>query len=305
MSTACTLDDVALGEVSAARARVAIADALKDASPSSVGRVYASLRAWVWKALNARRRDQELREWFDILKRTSSFLEREFAPFAARLSVLHELIYESVTVSEKLSINDLLRRSHVRDAVRLVAQAPNGRLDRVALGHRLNLKQANLTRVLSLVCSSGLLERQVQGKNVVYQLTRAGQDAAVKLSPEVGGRPVEASPNAQKIIPVSGIGYLVVNVPNRSDAPSKVVVRGHAPAYGDRRVSRDVFPEPPPSLLEPAITSSPLAASYLPHVEKKKAAKSNRQARSIKRRDVHDRLVERSRLPSIRREEVV
>ncbi len=223
MPIAYTLNDVARGELSAAKARVAVSEALKEVTPNSVGQIYASLRAWVWKALNARRRDQELREWFDLLKRAAHILERDYRLFAERIATLHDLVYESIAVSEALPVHDLLRRSHVRDVIRMVAEAPDGRVTRSDLGQRLNLKQANLTRVLTMVCTAGLFERNIMGRTAVYQLTRAGQDAATELQAE-RKRPEAAQVSRVKFT-VAGTNYSLVETTVWTQLLSKLAVR--------------------------------------------------------------------------------
>lgn len=54
---------------------------------------YLALRAWVWKALDGRRRYPELREWADILDAASALLaEQGQAALAERLTALHDLL---------------------------------------------------------------------------------------------------------------------------------------------------------------------------------------------------------------------
>jgi hypothetical protein len=56
--------------------------------------------AWVWKAIDRRRRDDGLGEWFDVLRRPSAALAESHPTEANRIGVLHDLIYESIFVSE-------------------------------------------------------------------------------------------------------------------------------------------------------------------------------------------------------------
>ena len=94
------LDAIARGAASPAEARAALAESLKDTSPETARQVYTALRAWTWKALDGQRRDDELREWFDLLKRAESHLSDHYPAIAQRLQVLHELVYESISVAE-------------------------------------------------------------------------------------------------------------------------------------------------------------------------------------------------------------
>jgi hypothetical protein len=134
-----TLDDIARGDARPAEARVALAGILAKLTPETAQQVYTALRAWVWKALNGRRRDQELREWFDLLKRIGAYLAREHKTQSERLRVLHELIYESISVSEVLPLRDVLKRRHVREVLVLLCEAPIGQLSRAQIAARLRL----------------------------------------------------------------------------------------------------------------------------------------------------------------------
>jgi DNA-binding MarR family transcriptional regulator len=172
-----TLDDIALGEVGPGEARAAISAALGTLTPEIAQKIYTNLRAWVWKAINGRRRDTELREWYDILKRAGSYLADDYQPLAERLHVLHELIYETISVSEVLPIREVLERRHVREVLAMLRDTPRHKLNREQIGMRLRVKQANLTRILNLMSSCGLIERATHGKQAIFELTSSGIEA--------------------------------------------------------------------------------------------------------------------------------
>lgn len=175
MATDATLDDIALGDVAPALARAALSKALREGDPRTMQKAYAAVRAWVWKALDGRRRDPELREWFDVLKRLAAFLRTKDAALAERVVALHELVQESIAVSERFPVQSVLKRRHVRDVLKMLVSAPGGRVDRAGIGSGLGLKQGNLTRVLNMVTEAGLAERAAYGKQAEFQLTRAGE----------------------------------------------------------------------------------------------------------------------------------
>jgi predicted transcriptional regulator len=178
MGITSDLNDIALGHANSAQARAALGAALRDASPESVQAVYTALRAWVWKALNERRRDEELREWFDVLRRTGSFLKERYNAHAERIQALHELIYESISVSEVLPPQEALKRLYVREIIRLLSRVPSGQMSRRRIRRRLDLKEANLSRILNLMMASGLVDRTAHGKEALFRLTNLGADAA-------------------------------------------------------------------------------------------------------------------------------
>jgi len=181
MANESTLDGIALGEATPAQAREAIGAAFREGSPQAAQRVYTVLRAWVWKALNGRRRDPELREWFDILKRTGAYLSSDHKSQAERLQVLNELIYESISASEIQTPSEALKRQHVKHILIMLFNAQNKQIERSEIGTQLRLGQANLTRVLNLMASSGLVERVKFGKQAIFQLTTLGVHEAQKI----------------------------------------------------------------------------------------------------------------------------
>lgn len=171
---ATTLNDIARADVSPAQAREVLTAIFGQPTPSLLRDAYLALRAWVWKALDQRRRDPELRDWNDILDAASSLMSQHGQPsLGAGLSTLHELISESIAVGERHQALDVTRRQHVAKALAFLAEC-GGQANRSAIGERLGLAQANLTRVLNLMSEAGLVERTTLGKEAVFALSRAG-----------------------------------------------------------------------------------------------------------------------------------
>jgi len=183
MALTTGLDAVQQGVATATQARTAIAAMLRNLDESVANTVYTALRAWVWKALDGRRRDAELREWYALLESVEGRLGARFREHANRIQVLYQLISESITVAETISAEQVLERDHVRAILRILAEAPDGTAERTAIRARLGLKQANLTRVLTLMALAGLIERQPEGRTALFRLTASGATAAAKLPP--------------------------------------------------------------------------------------------------------------------------
>ncbi len=182
MTHPSSLTSIALGEATPEEARAAIGAALQPpVAPDVVERVYTALRTFVWKALDGRRRDGELRAWFDILRRTRAFLAESHPLQAERLHVLHDMLRDSINASEVLSPEDVMTRSHVRHILAMMRDEAAGAIERAAIGLRVNLKQANLSRILNMMSSAGLIERTSYGKQALFQLTRTGQRFAATL----------------------------------------------------------------------------------------------------------------------------
>ena len=111
---AAGLNSIARAEASPAQARETLLAVLGQPSPESLQDAYIALRAFAWKALDQRRRDPELREWDDLLCAAATLMAQHGQPaLAERLTALHELLSESVAVSETLAAHDVTRRQHV------------------------------------------------------------------------------------------------------------------------------------------------------------------------------------------------
>jgi predicted transcriptional regulator len=171
------LNSIARAEASAAQARETLLAVLGQPSEELLQDAYLALRAFAWKALDQRRRDPELREWDDLLCAAASLMAQHGQPaLAERLTALHELLGESVAVSETLAAQDITRRQHVVEVLDFLA-SNGGQANRSAIGAQLSLGQANLTRVLNLLSAAGLIERTTLGKEAGFNLSRNGLDA--------------------------------------------------------------------------------------------------------------------------------
>ncbi len=177
MTIGLQLDAVARADITPGAARETLADLLTSVhTPKVLEDVYLALRAWVWKTLDQRRRDAELREWHDILGATASLIAGQSTALAAKLDALQELIGESVVAGERLNVQDVLRRHHVREALAFL-ETQGRSATRQAIGEKLRLAQANLTRVLNLMVAAGLIERSTHGQHASFRLTVTGIEA--------------------------------------------------------------------------------------------------------------------------------
>ncbi|MCA1536147.1 hypothetical protein I6F21_26815 [Bradyrhizobium sp. NBAIM03] len=171
-------DDIALGDASPEEARHIIRAALTDGGARAAESIYRALRAWTWKCLSDGRRDEELRRWHEIMARTGAYLEVDHKTFADKISVLKELVSESITAGERLSSADVLQREHVRDILMEIFREPHRRIYRAALLRHFGLGQANLSRVLNMMTVAGLIRRTSFGKHAAFSLTSVGLRAA-------------------------------------------------------------------------------------------------------------------------------
>lgn len=138
--------------------------------------------------MNDRRRDAELREWHELMTRTGDAIGRHHTAVSDQIRVLSELLQESISVSESKVVKAAMQRKHVKDVLRVLSEAADHRLERAVIFDRLDLEQANLTRVINLALDAGLIERSVQGRNVTLEMTRTGREI---LAAEVMEQTVE------------------------------------------------------------------------------------------------------------------
>jgi predicted transcriptional regulator len=168
------LDRIASGEATPAEARRIVAAILDDGSERSLARLYAAFGSWLWRALEGRRRDAELREWFDIVRRIEVQPKVAGTPYAERFRALRDLIHTSVNVSEILQPAEILRRLHARTVLEMLQEAAPRPVAKSVIARRLKLLPANLTRIVNMLAGARLLERTVYGKQARFAITREG-----------------------------------------------------------------------------------------------------------------------------------
>ena len=97
------LADISPGDASPAQAREILFSIFRQPTPDLLLDVYVALRAWVWKALDQRRRGPELTAWSDLLGIASSLMAQNGQPaLGERLGALRELVGESIAVRDIL-----------------------------------------------------------------------------------------------------------------------------------------------------------------------------------------------------------
>ncbi|MBW5436184.1 hypothetical protein FXB41_15950 [Bradyrhizobium canariense] len=168
------LEKIETGEATASEARRVISDLLKEGSERSLERLYATLGAWVWNALESRRRDPELREWFDILRRMSATLGPRNAAYAERFRAFYDLLQMSINTSKLARPDEVMHRQHVVAILALLRDTTSGQMEKAAIAKRLSLRDANLSRILRLMTNARFVERTTQGKFAHFALTRDG-----------------------------------------------------------------------------------------------------------------------------------
>lgn len=189
MSMAMALEDLALGEVTLEEGAKVVGGCLAKLDLEISHELYQALRSWMWKTLEARRRDDELSGWMDLFSRASSHVEDHSKELSIKLEGFMELLHASIMTAGAAAHRDPLQKKHVKQALRIVYRG-GGRVRRKHLMATLGLKAPNLSRVMTPLQDDGLVMREIEGREVFYRLTMKGSDAVLPLvAHEVIARP--------------------------------------------------------------------------------------------------------------------
>ena len=99
---------------------------------------------------------------------------------ALKLTALSDLLYESIQFGEHEQLEQLVQRAHVRRILLLIR--PRQALERQQLAAAMGLKDSNLSNVLGVMSSAGLINREQSGKWADFRLTRSGEDERAALA---------------------------------------------------------------------------------------------------------------------------
>jgi hypothetical protein len=165
-------EDIATGLLSAAEACAIVERCAPNWSEADCGNVVDVFRSWAWKALDARRRDDELKQWHNLLRQLISHFRGTAT--SEKLGVLRDLVDESIAVATPFPVSNVLNKKHVKELLQVLGSVHGGRLDRKSIGSRLRLEQANLARVLTLALTARLVVRSARGKSACFSITEFG-----------------------------------------------------------------------------------------------------------------------------------
>lgn len=171
------LHRITIGTAKPAEARKALKACLASSDPRDQEQAYAALRGWTWKAMATRRLGDSLQEWFAIMRSAESVVSKKNPNLAARLSVLSDLVDESIRFSEASTDEALLRRNHL-GAILDIVRSNNGRIRRKQLADQAGLGEAHLSQLLTELIVRGKLERFQDSREAEFVLTEAGREFA-------------------------------------------------------------------------------------------------------------------------------
>jgi len=188
----------------------AIKELLKDPRRSEVLEVvYEKLRSVVFHMLASRESGQSLTSWGTTLQKVRALTELEDAKFSERFVVLGDLLEQAFHFKDIHSIDEILRRKHVVDLIKLVGKSTAG-TERKTLGAALSLGEANLSRILSNLEAAGVVERESEGRQVNVKLTDVGR----KILRKACGKSSSAGEVASPFRNQDSLPYIQANWPS-------------------------------------------------------------------------------------------
>lgn len=167
------LQALARGELDAVSGEKAVSHFL-DAN-GDIGQAYSAMATLLWHAVSERRKDTELRHWHRLIEDISFRARREGrSDMSERLRALADVLSVSISMSDRPTRVDVLKRTHVPELLEALAASPGQPKSRAELREQVPLQNANLSRLLTLLTLSGLIDRHQSGKEASFQLTEAG-----------------------------------------------------------------------------------------------------------------------------------
>lgn len=203
-----TVERIARGEIDASEAGELILSLLEEKSDFSS--VYEALVRWTWIALAERRCDNDLRIWHRVFRDVSSKVSHmsieevgqgSLTPFQAaeRLRALSDLVKVSISLEDRPDAKRMLSRAHVSSILQVLAQKVGAGMGRSELQHKLGLKTANLSRILTLLVVSGMVEREPHGRSASFRITEFGK-MSIEKHERRAHRRNEAKPKTSRVI---------------------------------------------------------------------------------------------------------
>ncbi len=169
-----------LGDLDPAEAAVAVREAL-GAAPALGENVYAALRDVVWRTVSSREFGPDLGRWFHVIEHAGTGLRAVGQDAVAeRVDVLSDLLHQSAAFARRQPLEQVLDRKHVGTLLSRLAEH-DGACRREDLRREVGLSDPNLSRVLALLESHGLVKRERLGKEKLLELTQAGRHVVRRL----------------------------------------------------------------------------------------------------------------------------
>lgn len=196
MNHELVLSSIRQGDVTADHGWKMLSEVVPSLDPEKASDLVDALRSWTWKAVDRRRRDDELGEWVSIMNRVEAFLPEGSVELAARVQLLVELLHESIAVAELPRESAPLGRKHLAGIISTLSSR-GGWTSKNDLMSDHAIRPANTTRLMSHLADLGLVSQRSEGREVFYRLTGEGYDLARSSLPDDEGTSVAMESDEQ------------------------------------------------------------------------------------------------------------
>ncbi len=168
------LDSIARGDTAASDAVQIIRQAF-ESEFKLAERIYATLRDLTWRTLTSRAFSKDLEAWFDVFRHSAALAKRrEQADLGIRIRALADLLGQSARFAALQPASEILERKHVKEILQFLATKSSA-VARQDIATHLGIETANLSRIVGLLASRGLIERNALGKEAFFTLSSLGE----------------------------------------------------------------------------------------------------------------------------------
>ncbi len=169
------LEEMGRGDVPSCEASAIIREALSQGS-DLVPYVHSALSDATWRLLTSRSFDDELVVWHEAFMQAEVLMVDHSPEYASETRALTNLLAKSHRFLEAQPANEVLRKKHVIEILSFIDQAGK-QVSRNALREHVGLLDANLSRVLVILTTRGLLRRIGEGRAAYFEMTLEGSAA--------------------------------------------------------------------------------------------------------------------------------
>jgi len=173
------------------RLRALLAEARGPAVAEAAETAYETLRSVVWQHVSSRSGGDEPRAWADVVLRIRQSLRHAGSPVAERLTVLYDMLDQTVRYRELADVRGAATGHNV-DAILAHLKAHGGTSSRAAIAEATGLRSSNLSRILSNMCADGLVDRATRGREVDVSLAAEGRRRVGRIEEVHPRMPAEA-----------------------------------------------------------------------------------------------------------------
>lgn len=175
-----SLSRLAAGDIDIREARTVIRNAIK-AGGRLLDDTYTAIRDTTFRIISSRSQERDIALWYDLATHAAALArDADRSDLAERIQAHSELIAQVTRFGERQPLDEVLGRRHVSEILEALTESATD-LARSTLAQRTHLADANLSRVLGILDTHGLVRRRREGKEARIGLTDAGRLAAAKL----------------------------------------------------------------------------------------------------------------------------